>query len=577
MIQNRRMYGAGGRVLVGIFIVFFLAASAGAQDSSISITFPIGNEVWTIGEYKYITWEYSGMSRSDAVKLQLVSHQGGGSRIIGTITNGHNIGSRGHGRYRWKVGYYQGGTAEPGKYSLTITTVTGRVCSDGSSWFDLRRSGGGLSTTPSGAGTLSRGPQPQAGPQPQTQAGPQPQTGASRLRRHPSPPRATGDPDFKIADAYYDRITSRLVAVVENQRATSMASYRGPLKIAWKRGSRQKQYTEVPYIILGHGQSKDIALTTFSWPPDTGGLSFEIEVDPENEVTETREYNNSSRQTVYRSATPDLVLKQGKIQIVGSGGGTKDLSDGGTVILDRSDIDTVLDRECEHTFAIKVQFRLINCGAQRADMRVAIFFGDNGRRGRESVEVSLNPGHSEKYTKTITLKDPSTDSFDVRVYRVGSADSPSPKDLLNGHMRCSSSLVDYIGRPAKLRLGDCRVIDESGGVAGMTPRHVTLDWPGNLTLRAKVTNSPYYGPVRSPWKLFFKVECQHVSEVPETPVDTFWDYNNTPGPGAEVTRTYEFRPPKPYESCTFKVRIESTSCPTMIQGDYEKEIHFDLD
>lgn len=571
MIQSRRVFGAGGGVLVGMFVVFLVCMLAGKAHSQ-GMAFnpgdsPQAGEVWTIGEYKDITWGYSGISDNETVKLELHDN----FRIIGTIANAH-IGSRGHGRYRWKVGDYQGGTATSGDYyRIKITTVTGRVYSTISGGFKLRR--GSLSTTPSGAGTGASGPQLQTGPQPQ--AGPQLQTHPSGLQRHPSPPHATGDPDFKITDAYYDNVLHKLVAVVENQRATSMANYRGPLKIAWQEeGARhERQDIEVPYISLMSGQSKHIALTTFSWPPHKCYLRFEIEVDPDNAVTETREYNNSISRAVYQSPTPVLMLEQNKIEI-----GTKELRDGGTVTLDRSDIETALDRECEHTFAIKVQFKLINCGAQRADMRVAIFFGDSGRRGREVVDVSLNPGEGERYTKMITVKDPS--NVGVRVYRIGSADYPNPNDLLNGQMRCSSSLVDYVGRPAKLSLHNCRVIDESGAVAGMTSRQVTLDWPGNLTFRAEVTNSPYgsVGAVRSPWKLIFKAQCQHGSEVSKTLVDGSWDYNNTPDPGTGVTRTYECPPPdKPYESCTFKVRIESTSCPTMIQGVYEKEIPFAVD
>jgi hypothetical protein len=561
MIQNRGIYGAGGWVLVVIFIVFFLAVSAGAQDPSLRIISPNGGQNWNIGEHKNITWEASGFSAGVNGKIELWQN----NRRIGTIMN--LIIPSGTSGQLWIIGDYQGGTAAAGSgYKIRISTMDGRVWDESDRPFTLRTAG--LSTAPSGAGTATRGPQPQAGPQPQTQTGPQPQTGASRIQRHPSV--SSPKPDLEITDAYYDNVMHKLVAVVENQRATSTANYRGTLKIAWQQEGygHQRQEIEVSNVVLMTGQSKHIALTTLSWPPDTAVMRFEIEVDPDNEVAETKEDNNRFYGIVHWSSTPNLILEQNKIEI-----GSKELRDGGTVTLDRSDIEAALDRECEHTFAIKVQFRLINRGARRADTRVAIHFGDYGRRGKGTLEVSLNPGQGERYTKTITVKDPG--DVDVRVYEVVS--TGLPKDFLNGHLSCSSSLVDYVGRPAKLALRNCRIIDESGAVAGRTPRQVTLDWPGNLTLRAEVTNSPYYGPVRSPWKLFFKVQCQHGSEVSETFVDKSWDYNNTPDPGADVTRTFEFRPDKPYESCTFKVRIESTSCPTMIQGDYEKEIHFALD
>jgi hypothetical protein len=541
MIQNRRVCGVGGRVLFGIFIVFFLAVSAGAQDPSLRIISPNGGQNWNIGEYKYITWEASGFSTGVQGKIGLWQN----NRKIGTIISNLSIQPSGSLGQRWKVGDYQGGTAAAGSgYKIRISTMDGTVWDKSDRPFTLRTAG--LSTTPSGAGTATRGPQPQ------TQTGPQPQTGASRIQRHPSPPRATGDPDFRITDAYYDNVMHKLVAVVENQRTTSLRNYRGPLKIAWQEegGRHQRRYTEVPNVILMTGQSKHIALTTFSWPPDTGVMRFEIEVDPDNEVTETREDNNGFYGIVHWSSTPNLILEQNKIEI-----GTKELRDGGTVTLDRSDIEAALDRECEHTFAIKVQFRLINRGARRADTRVAIHFGDYGRRGSGTVEVSLNPGQGERYTKTITVKDPG--DVDVRVYEVVS--TGLPKDFLNGHLRCSSSLVDYVGRPAKLYFSS----------SGRSTRQA--DTGEDLTLRVRVLNSGY-GPVRTPWRLtitvdYFRTENKQL-------VYKRWDFNNTLDPrvvSSYVERSVTFHT-EFAGTYTFKARIESPGCPTMIDDNRSEVI-----
>jgi hypothetical protein len=152
MIQNRRMYGAGGGVLVGMFVVLFLAVSAGAQEPSFCVSDPNGGETLNIGGREVITWwasDFSEDEREKLAKLEIWQN----NRKIGTIKSNLPIQPRGVQSHVWRVGDYQGGHASEGSgYKIRVSTMDGTVWDESDSPFTLRA-----------------GPQLQTGPQPEFQ------------------------------------------------------------------------------------------------------------------------------------------------------------------------------------------------------------------------------------------------------------------------------------------------------------------------------------------------------------------------------------------------------------------------
>jgi hypothetical protein len=139
MIQNRGIYGAGGWVLVGMFVVLFLAVSAGAQEPSFRIGYPFNGEIpFNIGWSEVITWwasDFSEEEREKLAKLELWQN----NRKIGTIKSNLPIQPRGVQSYIWKVGDYQGGTASEGSgYKIRVSTIDGTVWDESDRPFTLR-------------------------------------------------------------------------------------------------------------------------------------------------------------------------------------------------------------------------------------------------------------------------------------------------------------------------------------------------------------------------------------------------------------------------------------------------------
>lgn len=160
MIQKKRLCGAGGGVLVGMFVALFLAVSAGAQEPSFRISDPWnGGETFNIGASEVISWwasDFSEEERAKLAKLELWQN----NRKIGTIKSDLPIQPRGTQDYAWAVGDYEGGTASEGSgYKIRVSTMDGTVWDESDRPFTLRAvpqtgSQPGLQTHPSG---LQRG------------------------------------------------------------------------------------------------------------------------------------------------------------------------------------------------------------------------------------------------------------------------------------------------------------------------------------------------------------------------------------------------------------------------------------
>jgi hypothetical protein len=138
MIQKKRVCGAGGGVLVGMFVVLFLAVSAGAQEPSFCIADPNGGETFNIGGSEVITWwasDFSEEERAKLAKLELWQN----NRKIGTIKSDLPIQPRGIQSHVWRVGDYQGGTASAGSdYKIRVSTMDGTVWDESNNPFTLR-------------------------------------------------------------------------------------------------------------------------------------------------------------------------------------------------------------------------------------------------------------------------------------------------------------------------------------------------------------------------------------------------------------------------------------------------------
>ena len=139
MIQNRGIYGAGGWVLVGIFVALFLAVSAGARGSSFRISVPNGGETLGIGDSEVITWwasDFSEEERAKLAKLELWQN----NKRIGTIKQDLPIQPRGIQSYVWRVGdYLIGNTASEGSgYKIRVSTMDGTVWDESNNPFTLR-------------------------------------------------------------------------------------------------------------------------------------------------------------------------------------------------------------------------------------------------------------------------------------------------------------------------------------------------------------------------------------------------------------------------------------------------------
>jgi hypothetical protein len=139
MIQNRRLCGSGGWVLIGIFVVLCLAVSTGAQGPSFRVGDPNGGETLNIGGSEVITWwasDFSEEERAKLAKLELWQN----NKRIGTIKMNLQIQPRGVQSYVWRVGdYLIGNTASEGSgYKIRVSTMDGTVWDESDSPFTLR-------------------------------------------------------------------------------------------------------------------------------------------------------------------------------------------------------------------------------------------------------------------------------------------------------------------------------------------------------------------------------------------------------------------------------------------------------
>jgi hypothetical protein len=124
-----------------MFVVLFLAVSAGAQEPSFCVLYPNGGETLGIGRYDYIAWRVSDFNeeeREKLTKLELWQN----NKKIGAIKLYLPIRTTGSGiqNYFWEVGdYLIDKTASEGSgYKIRISTMDGAVWDESDSPFTLR-------------------------------------------------------------------------------------------------------------------------------------------------------------------------------------------------------------------------------------------------------------------------------------------------------------------------------------------------------------------------------------------------------------------------------------------------------
>jgi hypothetical protein len=98
-VNKFRKEGVMKRILSILFLLFFYQALV---FSGIRLNSPTGNERWTLGTNKSITWSYSGLRDDTPVKLTLLRDR----RRLGTIGENIKVSDR---SYSWQVGSYRKG------------------------------------------------------------------------------------------------------------------------------------------------------------------------------------------------------------------------------------------------------------------------------------------------------------------------------------------------------------------------------------------------------------------------------------------------------------------------------------
>ena len=109
----------------GVAFLIIWAASAMVFCQQVTVTSPIGGEIWKTGIPRNITWTFSGIPDPSHTYMKLVLFKGG-------ITSGNKIGNIvqnipvAPALFSWSVGKHEGGTAVPGSdYYIRIIHMNG--------------------------------------------------------------------------------------------------------------------------------------------------------------------------------------------------------------------------------------------------------------------------------------------------------------------------------------------------------------------------------------------------------------------------------------------------------------------
>ena len=209
------------------------------------------------------------------------------------------------------------------------------------------------------------------------------------------------------------------------------------------------------------------------------------------------------------------------VEIVGEGNRTKPFPNGGSITIEKGDVKDSID--IYHLYAVDIRYKLTNTRSQETKGKVSFIqeaskntFSHWCISDERILEVPyhLKPGETKSFTKRFFMIACNSETH----FKV--LDLPG-KELFQGNIVCSPTLLNWLGWPPRLRLDSERIFVISGQKVRM----------------GCFINNSGGGPVKVNWSLTYRIIHPHAGIV----FVKTWNYSEYPakgmkdGPSAECT------------------------------------------